>query len=232
MHQKRYVSETELLHDAYRLGVRIARSGFRPTFIVGLWRGGSTVGIAVQECLQHLGIPTDHISIRTSYRGLESYPAMVANPAAEIRVHGTQYLLDTLDREDGLLVVDDVFGSGLTMRAVLDRLESRLKRNMPRDVRVAVPWYKPGRNRTDRVPDFHVNTTDDWLVMPYELSGLTRDEIAGNKPWMLPILDSLDLPLEADTGRPAAATADGAAGERGDGTPGGRADGFGSDVPA
>ena len=199
MHEKRYVSETELLHDAYRLGVQIGRSGFRPTFIVGLWRGGSTVGIAVQECLQHLGIPTDHISIRTSYRGLESYPSMIENPAAEIRVHGTQYLLDTLDRDDGLLVVDDVFGSGLTMHAVLDRLSTRLKRNMPREVRVAVPWYKPGRNRTDRVPDYHVNTTDDWLVMPYELSGLTVEEIAENKAWMLPVLESLDRPLEEDT---------------------------------
>ena len=55
-----------------------------------------------------------------------------------------------------------------------------------------MPWYKPGRNRTDRVPDYHVHTTDDWLVMPYEIAGLTRDEIAANKPWMLPILDSLD----------------------------------------
>lgn len=192
MQDKHYVSETALLHDAYRLGVQIANSGFTPTFIVGLWRGGSNVGIAVQECLQYLGIKTDHISIRTSYRGLESYGRMVENPEAEIRVHGTQYLLDTLDVDDGLLVVDDVYGSGLTMNAVLQRLQGRLKRNMPSDVRVAVPWYKPTRNRTDRVPDFYVNTTDDWLVMPYELSGLTGDEIAGNKAWIRPILDTLE----------------------------------------
>lgn len=192
MHGKRFVSETALLHDAYRLGVQIADSDFRPTFIVGLWRGGSTVGIAVQEALQYLGIATDHISIRTSYRGIESYSRMVENPDAEIRVHGTQYLLDTLDVDDALLIVDDVFGSGLTMKAVLERLDSRLKRNMPSDVRIAVPWYKPGHNRTDRVPDFHVNTTEDWLVMPYELSGLSHEEIAAGKPWMLPILDALD----------------------------------------
>ena len=34
--EKLYVTETDLLHDAYRLGVQIAESGFRPTFIVGL----------------------------------------------------------------------------------------------------------------------------------------------------------------------------------------------------
>ncbi|NND89650.1 MAG: hypoxanthine phosphoribosyltransferase [Granulosicoccus sp.] len=189
---KRYVTETDLLHDAYRLGVKIAESGFRPTFIVGLWRGGSVVGIAVQECLQYIGIPTDHIAIRTSYRGLASYQQMVDNPETEIRIHGTQYLLDTLDRDDALLIVDDVFSSGLTSSAVIRRLTARLKNNMPADVRIAVPWYKPAHNRTTLKPDYYVNTTDDWLVMPYELSGLTHEEISRNKPWLLPILASLD----------------------------------------
>lgn len=192
MQPKRYISETELLHDAYRLGVKIANSGFKPTFIVGLWRGGSVAGIAVQECLQYLGIPTDHIAIRTSYRGLASYQQMVDNPETEIRIHGTQYLLDTLSHTDSLLIVDDVFSSGLTASAVVNRLESRLKKNMPNEVRIAVPWYKPLHNRTTMTPDFYINTTDDWLVMPYELSGLTFSEIKENKPWMVPVLRSLD----------------------------------------
>lgn len=192
MQEKHYVSESDLLHDAYRLGVMVAQSGFRPTFIVGLWRGGSVVGISVQECLQYLDIPTDHISIRTSYRGLSTYQQMVDNPQTEIRIHGTQYLLETLNREDGLLIVDDVFSSGLTASAVISRLQHRLKKNMPEQVRIAVPWYKPKLNRTDIKPDYYLHTTEQWLVMPYELSGLSRDEIADNKPWMLPILDSLD----------------------------------------
>ena len=127
MDDKRYITESELLSDAYQLGLQIANSGFRPTFIVGLWRGGSVVGIAVQECLQFLGIPTDHIAIRTSYRGLASYQQMVDNPEDEIRIHGTQYLLETVNEDDGLLIVDDVFSSGLTASAVLQRLRHRLK---------------------------------------------------------------------------------------------------------
>lgn len=192
MQEKHFISETDLLHDAYRLGVMIAQSDFRPTFIVGLWRGGSVVGIAVQECLQYLGVATNHISIRTSYRGLNTYQQMVDNPQEEIRIHGTQYLLETLNHNDGLLIVDDVFSSGLTASAVLSRLQKRLKSNMPEQVRIAVPWYKPAYNRTEIKPDFYLHTSDQWLVMPYELSGLTRDEISQNKPWMLPILDSLN----------------------------------------
>jgi len=191
---KTYIAESDLLQDAYRLGVQIYNSGFRPTFIVGLWRGGSNVGIAVQECLQYLGVETDHISIRTSYRGISSYQQMLADPDREIRVHGTQYLLESLNDDDQLLIVDDVFSSGLNVSVVINRLASRLKRNMPAAVRIAVPWYKPSRNQTDRIPDYYLHETSDWLVMPYELSGLSVDEINRHKPYLREILKSIDLP--------------------------------------
>ena len=186
---KRFVTEEELLRDAYRLGVEIYNSGFAPTFIVGLWRGGSSVGIAVQECLQYLGIATDHICIRTSYSGADTYAQMVDNPEQEIRVHGTQYLLETLNAEDRLLIVDDVMSSGLNVEAVIERLQKRLKRNMPEKVCVAVPWWKPDRRRTSRQPDFYIHETSDWLVMPYELSGLTRSEILQHKNFLSSFID-------------------------------------------
>lgn len=192
MTQKRFISEQSLLEDAYRLGVQIYNSGLRPTFIVGLWRGGSTVGIAVQECLQYLGVETDHIAIRTSYRGMPNYQQMVDNPQQEIRVHGTQYLLETLEQTDSLLIVDDVFSSGYTTSAVINRLSKRLKLNTPHEIRVATPWYKPASNRSSTKPDFWVNESDEWLVMPYEMAGLTSTEIQEQKPFLEPILNMLD----------------------------------------
>lgn len=186
--KKIFVSEEELLRDAYRLGVTIYNSGFRPSFIVGLWRGGSSVGIAVQECLQYLGVETDHISIRTSYRGVQTYANMVENADKEIRVHGTQYLLENLNHDDQLLIVDDVFSSGLNVDAVINRLSGRVKRNMPEHIKVAVPWFKPKHRKTKRVPDFYLHETEQWLVMPYELSGLSKEEISNNKPFLDSIL--------------------------------------------
>jgi hypoxanthine phosphoribosyltransferase len=186
---KIFVAEQDLLEDAYRLAVRVYESGFRPDFIVGIWRGGSTVGIYVQECLQYLGVSTDHIAIRTSNRGMESYQQTLDSPE-EIRVHGLQYLYESMNRDDALLIVDDVFASGQNIEALIQRLASKTKRNMPRDVRIAVPFYKPRRNRTGRVPDYYLHETDDWLVLPYEITGLSREEIAAHKPWLLPILDS------------------------------------------
>ena len=183
---RRFIDEESLLLDGFQLGVNVYDSGFRPNFIVGIWRGGSSVGIVVQECLQHLGVSTDHISIRTSYRGMNSYQSMVDNSDA-IRVHGLQYLFGNMNIDDRLLIVDDVFSSGHNIEAVFKRLEVRMRRNLPQDIRIAVPWYKPGKNKTGRIPDYYLHETDQWLVLPYELNGLSLDEIRENKTGLAPV---------------------------------------------
>ena len=187
---KQFIKEQQLLEDSFRLGVQIYNSGFRPTVIVGLWRGGSTVGIYVQECLQYLGVKTRHLAVRTSYQGADSYQDMVDNHA-DIRIHGLQYLYETLEHDDALLIVDDVFNSGLNIDAVINKLSSRTKRNMPDDTRVATIWIKPENNRTQRQADYYLHETSDWLVLPYELTGLSLDELLANKPFMKPILDGV-----------------------------------------
>ncbi|MFB1002279.1 MAG: hypoxanthine phosphoribosyltransferase, partial [Pseudomonadales bacterium] len=69
---KRYITASELLKDSFSLGMKILDSHFRPTFIIGVWRGGAPIGIAVQEVLDVCGITTEHIAIRTSsYEGID-----------------------------------------------------------------------------------------------------------------------------------------------------------------
>ena len=186
--KKKYLDEETLILDSFKLGVNIFESGFKPTFIVGLWRGGSSVGIYVQECLQTLGIETNHISLRTSYRGQPYYHESVASPDAELRVHGTRFLLENLNADDSLLIVDDVFSTGKNIEAVINRLQMRLKRNMPHDVKIATLWQRPSYKAVDFVPDFMLNQTEDWLVFPYEMSGLSLDEIKEHKPFLIPFI--------------------------------------------
>ena len=188
MTTRRFISEEDLLNDAFKLGVQIYNSGFRPSFVVGLWRGGSSVGIYVQECLQYLDVETDHIAIRTSYSGVADYPEMAANPKTRIRVHGTQYLLESLNADDRLLLVDDVFSSGQTFDVVTSRLKQRLKRNMPENTKTATIWARSSDNSNARRPDYYLHETDSWLVLPYELSGLSSDEIEKNKPLVADLL--------------------------------------------
>ena len=186
--KKKYLDEETLILDSFKLGVNIFESGFKPTFIVGLWRGGSSVGIYVQECLQTLGIETNHISLRTSYRGQPYYHESVASPDAELRVHGTRFLLENLNADDSLLIVDDVFSTGKNIEAVINRLQMRLKRNMPHNVKIATLWQRPSYKAVDFVPDFMLNQTEDWLVFPYEMSGLSLDEIKEHKPFLMPFI--------------------------------------------
>ncbi|GAB3111915.1 hypoxanthine phosphoribosyltransferase [Aestuariicella hydrocarbonica] len=194
--KKRFITEHELIQDAFRLAVKIYQSDFQPNVVVGIWRGGSTVGIYVQECLQYLGIKTDHIAIRTSYQGLPSYQSMIDSQDG-IKVHGLKYLLENLNRDDRLLIVDDAYSSGVSIQAVIDQLAAKTKRNMPEQIRIAAPWFKPGRVRTGRKPDFYLHETDCWLVFPYEMVGLSEEEIAQYKPGLKSILDSVTLPSAA-----------------------------------
>ena len=189
--KKTFVEEETLLNDAFCMAVSVYESGFAPTFIVGIWRGGSSVGIYVQECLQFLGVESDHIAIRTSYAGLPEYQKRVDDPTS-IRVHGLQYLLENLNTDDRLLLVDDVFNSGYSIEAVITELQQKLRLNMPTEIRVATPYFKPERNKTGRSPDYYVHEVDEWLVLPYEMQGLSRDEIMNNKPSMAHILQELE----------------------------------------
>ena len=186
---KTFIAADELLLDSFRLARRIFEAGFRPDFLVGLWRGGSGVGIAVQEGLDYFGVPTDHIAIRTSYSGQASYSQMV-DKAESIRVHGLQYLLEKVCAHHSMLIVDDVYSTGNSVRAVIDQLARKTRRNLPHDIRIATVWYRPSE-KTVRTPDYFVRETQDWLVLPYELSGLTIEELAAHKPELEPVIDRL-----------------------------------------
>ena len=174
--EKTFISAESLLRDSMDLGLRIVRSGFRPTFVVALWRGGAPIGITVQEVLEYHGIAVDHIAIRTSsYSGIDARNKTV-------RVHALDYLVSRLSFEDELLLIDDVFDSGRSFEAVIAELERRCRRNLPGRIRMATVYYKPARNVSPLTPDYYVRTTNDWLVFPHEIQGLSREEILAHKP--------------------------------------------------
>ncbi len=191
---KRFIAADDLLKDSFQLAANIADAGFHPDFLVGLWRGGSAVGIAVQEGIDFLGMKTDHIAIRTSYRGEPSYSEMVSS-AESIRVHGLQYLLENLCSHHSLLIVDDVYSTGSSVKAVIDQLAKKTRRNLPQDIRIATVWYR-ATEKTLRVPDYFVHETKDWLVLPYELTGMSVSELRENRPELDSIIDRLEPLLD------------------------------------
>ena len=193
---ERFIAADDLLRDSFQLAANIYEAGFKPDFLVGLWRGGSAVGIAVQEGLDYFGVKTDHIAIRTSYTGAPRYSQMVST-ADSIRVHGMQYLLENLCAHHSMLIVDDVYSTGSSVNAVIDQLTKKTRRNLPQDIRTAAVWYRPN-DKTLQAPDYYVHETSNWLVLPYELSGFSIDELREKRPEMAGLFKRLAPHVKAD----------------------------------
>lgn len=184
MLKKQFISSQQLLDASHELAIKIFNSDFKPNYIVGIWRGGTPVGIAVQELLEYLGVKSDHISIRTS-----SYTG-IAERSRHVKVHGLHYIIENINSDDSLLIVDDVHDTGLSIKQVIHDITKACRKNTP-EMRVATPYFKPENNKTDRTPDYYLYETSDWLVFPHELDGLTEQEIKENKPRLAKLLTEL-----------------------------------------
>lgn len=179
--EKKYLSIQDLYRDSFALAHQIIQSGYRPDFIVALWRGGCPIGMIIQEYFEYHGISSDHIAIRTS-----SYTKPGIS-SSHIRIHGLDYLLNTILPENNLLVIDDVFDTGRTLDCILNTIAEKSRRNCPTQIKLATLYFKPQKNLTQRTPDFFLYSTNDWLVFPHELVGLTPEEIKSKKsPDILP----------------------------------------------
>ena len=173
--EKLFIQADELLSDSFKLAWQVYESGYRPNYIIGVWRGGAPIGIAVQEFLDVLGVPSDHIAIRTShYKGIDERDI-------QVQVYGLNYVIKQVESEDSLLIVDDVHDTGISIQKIILDLQTACKKNTP-EIKVATPYFKPMKNKTDRKPDFYLHETEKWLVFPHELEGLSIDEIIEFKP--------------------------------------------------
>ena len=172
---KLFIQADELLSDSFKLAWQVFESGYRPNYIIGVWRGGAPIGIAVQEFLDVLGVPSDHIAIRTShYKGM-------GERDNKVQVYGLNYIIKQVESEDSILIVDDVHDTGISIQKIILDLQSACKKNTP-EIKVATSYFKPKKNKTDRKPDFYIHETEKWLVFPHELEGLSMDEITEFKP--------------------------------------------------
>ena len=110
---KLFIQADELLSDSFKLAWKVYESGYRPNYIIGVWRGGAPIGIAVQEFLDVLGVSSDHIAIRTShYKGIDERDS-------QVQVYGLNYIIKQVESEDSLLIVDDVHDTGISIQKII-----------------------------------------------------------------------------------------------------------------
>jgi len=173
--KKIFIDAQDLLYDSFLLAKKVFDSNFQADFIIGVWRGGAPVGIAIQEYFEYAGIKTDHVAIKTSsYTGIDQQ-------SKKIQVDSLEYILNNINKHSRVLIVDDVFDSGRSIEAILERLKQETKDNYPTEIKVACPWFKPARNQTKLSPDYFIHQTDNWLVFPHEIVGLSDAELKDGK---------------------------------------------------
>lgn len=175
---KRFISEKELADMSFLLGAFVYNSGFRPDFLIALWRGGTPIGMRVHELFLYMKVKVDHVAIRTS-----SYEGTVSSEgASNVNVHSLNYVTKSLKPGSKVLLVDDVYETGNSIHAVITKLtkESGIPVDQL-DVRIATVFYKAKNNRSYRKPNYYVCESNDWLVFPHEVEGLSLEEIKQSK---------------------------------------------------
>lgn len=177
MTKKTFVSANEYLRDSWRLARMILDSGWLPQDLIALWRGGAPVGVAVHEFLHYHGLRPRHRVLKCqSYTGIGERSHQVVFENAEA-------VFGSVVRGARLLIIDDVLDTGNTARAMFERLAP-----LGAEVRLATVYWKPNQSQTDLKPHYYVRETDDWIVFPHEMDGLTPDEVKLKDPALYSLL--------------------------------------------
>ncbi len=162
-----HVDADDLLVDSFKLGRAVFESGFRPRHVISIWRGGTPVGLGVDAYFRSQGLAINHTTIATdSYVGI--------GRQGEVTVKNLEHLVQVICPEDALLIVDDVYESGNTIRRVVELLRQKARANAPRDILIATVHDKPEKRVYDDLPVIALKqiAADVWIDYPHELSDL------------------------------------------------------------
>lgn len=178
MDKKHYLSANEYQRDMWRLAAAIKASGWKPDFLVGLWRGGAPVAIAVHEFFRATGWNVTHMPLKCwSYTGIGQSGGKVGFLLGDA-------IFGMFRHGDRVLFVDDVFDTGRTAEAVMEHM-----RGIGADAKIACVYWKPGKNMTSLRPDFFAKDIgNDWIVFPHEIEGLSKEEIREKDPYLADLM--------------------------------------------
>ncbi|MDY0161928.1 phosphoribosyltransferase [Desulfobotulus sp.] len=173
-HHKQYISAEQMEKDCWAFAKDLFRKGLDFDLFVGVTRGGAQVSIYMQEVFMILtGKKKDYATIQAcSYTGF-------FNARNEVGVENVEAVIRHVKPGIRILVVDDIFDRGKTFEAVRDAIVARLP--YP-DVHLSMAalYYKPENSQVSMKPDYfyRIFGAKDWIVLPHELEGLSREEMA------------------------------------------------------
>ena len=169
MEEKLFIDANELYKKSIQLTDQIIESKFKPDAVIGISRGGCFPAISIHEYLNFKGISCDyHVVTAKSYSNNNVRQSEVF---IDMSTHTQNCLKDC----HHILIIDDVFDSGYTIMHLCNYL---YKIGLTSDkYKVATPYYKPNCNKTTIIPHYYIEKTQQWIVFPHELVGLTKEEV-------------------------------------------------------
>lgn len=171
-----YQSPEKIRAISWALAQKILASldEFKPTLMVALWRGGAGIGMYMHEYFKRqAGLTVDHTAIRTY-----SYVAP-GEATSKVHIQSLRYLIKHVTKETHLLIIDDIFDSGRSVQAFLDKMHKKIDaNNIPSQIKIATPYWKPENNKTNLKPDYFVESIpgNTWICFPHEISDHPSDE--------------------------------------------------------
>ncbi len=169
MTQKLIIDWNEYNRSIDRLAIQISESGFKPSFIICIARGGLRVGDILSRIF----------NVKCGYLGVESYTAekdnQIANKQNELTFARD---LSTTSRDYGenILITDDLIDTGVTLEKTLSWLKSHKDfKDKKINFKSAVLYKK---EKSNFMSDYIVHNLkyNPWIVFPYELRELVSIE--------------------------------------------------------
>ncbi len=179
---KEFLPYDTVRNNALKLAKRIHEDGFIPDVIYVSLRGGAYMGNVISEyfkLVRGTGHPVFYAAVVA-----RSYTDIRQNGA--VRVDGWTYSPEHLRSGDKVLLVDDIFDSGMTINHLVGII---LEKGIPRsDIKVAVHDYKRFTYKGEALaiqPDYfcrlhevHSPEEDRWIhYLSHELMGLDGQEL-------------------------------------------------------
>jgi hypothetical protein len=167
-----YIDPLELRDAAFQLAEKIyVDSSFQANMMISLFRGGVPIGMYAQEYLKRKNINVDHVSVLTkSYHGIHKQ--------TQTDVDSVDYIVKNANEDTSVVIIDDIFDSGKSILALLDKLQGEMGVHFPHKIKIAAVFWKPENNKTSLIPDHYCIELPGktWVVFPHEVGDFPNDK--------------------------------------------------------
>jgi hypoxanthine phosphoribosyltransferase len=140
-----------------KLAIKIHESGFKPTMLIGIMRGGAPI----------IDVLSRVFKLKCAYLAVESYSGKSTEDQQGELVFSREMSSTVQDMGGRLLLCDDLSDTGITLKESINWLHSYPAIKEIESIKTAVLWKK--KDSTFE-PDFCAQRLDSnpWIVQPFE----------------------------------------------------------------